>query len=159
MHVDDVCNIVREALALQDASLVIFRAKTLIEFKTEGLGAGLQHQVEDGYDTWQIGDFDGHHCHLDMATVSQVEFVAEPTSCQGGRLNYTVWFLADEDCGNPYRPEGYFSVTFNAPYELDGAPRDALIDSMFQLYEQFVDVDGVSAEPCFQEQLHRARRA
>ena len=62
MHVDDVSNIVREALALQDASLVIFRAKTLIEFKTKGLGAGLQHQVEDGYDTWQIGDFDGYHC-------------------------------------------------------------------------------------------------
>jgi hypothetical protein len=85
-----VPDILRGALAFREASLVIYRHKTLVEFKTEKLGPGLSLYEEDGHVSWQIGAFDDHHCHLDVGACTSVVFGAEPVSCQGGRLNYTV---------------------------------------------------------------------
>lgn len=140
---------VRGALALRAASLVIYRRRTLVEFKTERLGAGLSRYEEDGHTSWQIGDFDDHHCHLDIGLVTEVVFGAEPVSCQGGRLNYTVWFLTDDDAGNPYRPRAYFSVTLNRPYSADGALLQDVIAPVIALWHQFEGAPGVSAEPAF----------
>jgi hypothetical protein len=144
-----IVEIVRGALAVHEASLVIHRHRTLIELKTDKLGRGLSLYEEDGYTSWQIGEFDEHHCHLDIGACTAVSFAAEAVSCQQGRRNYTVWFLVDRDCGNPYRPTGYFSVTFNKPYTADGAPRRDLLDQMFDLYRRFAATPGVSAEPAF----------
>ncbi len=144
---------VRGALALRAASLVIYRRRTLVEFKTERLGAGLSLYEEDGHTSWQIGDFDDHHCHLDIGLVTEVVFGAEPVSCQGGRLNYTIWFLTDDDSGNPYRPRAYFSVTLNRPYAADGAPLREVIAPVFALWRTLEGRPGVSAEPGFLEAI------
>ena len=147
----EVPDILRGALSFRDASLVIFRHKLLVEFKTELLGPGLSLYEEDGYTSWQIGPFEGHHCHLDIGACTSVVFGAEPVSCQGGRLNYTVWFNVEGDGGNPYRPEAYFSVTLNKPYTAGGEVRRDLVQQVFDLYRRFADVPGVSAEPTFIE--------
>lgn len=137
------------ALAWRDGSLVIHRRGILVEFKTELLAPGLTSSREAGCRSWQVGPFEGHHCHLDLAAVRQVWFDAEPVSCQGGRLNYTVWFLAVADCGNPYRPEGLFSVTLNGPYRRDGSLRCDLVGPVYALYEAYRDHYGVSASLAF----------
>lgn len=138
-----------DAIALDDASLVIFRRGLLVEFKTAGLSPGLTASVEGEHRSWQIGPFDGHHCHLDLAAVRAVLFDAEPVSCQGGRINYTVWFLGEGDCGNPYRGDGLFSVTLNRPYAADGSPRAGVILPMFALYEKYENEAAVSASAGF----------
>ncbi len=148
-----VQDVLRGALAFRDASLVLYRHKMLVEFKTEKLGAGLSIYEEHGYKSYQIGDFDGHHCHVDVGACTSISFGAEPVSCQGGRLNYTVWFLVDEDCGNPYRPHAYFSVTLNRPYEADGTVRRDMLTQVFQLYRAFATERGVVAEPGFLEAM------
>jgi hypothetical protein len=142
---DPLClDMLRQALALRDASLVIFRDRALIEFKTERLD-GLHRHEEDGYVSWQIGAQDDHHCHLSLGIVVRVLFSAEPVSCQGGGLNYTVWFLSAGPSGNPYRRDGYFSIVLNRPYTGD-QPRLDVIDPVFDLYrrhrhEAWVDAD------------------
>lgn len=137
------------AIALKDASLVIFRRGLLVEFKTEGLAPGLTASIEGKYRSWQIGPFEGHHCHLDLAAVRSILFDAEPVSCQGGRINYTVWFLGEGDCGNPYRSNGLFSVTLNRPYAQDGSPRADVILPVFALYESHQGAAAVSASAGF----------
>jgi hypothetical protein len=146
-------DLLRGALAFRDASLVLYRHKMLVEFKTEKLGVGLSIYEEAGYVSYQIGDFDGHHCHLDVGACTSISFGAEPVGCQGGRLNYTVWFLVDEDCGNPYRKNAYFSVTLNRPYEADGSVRRDMLEQVFRLYEAFVSEPGVVAEAPFLEAM------
>lgn len=141
--------VLRGALEFRDASLVLYRHKMLVEFKTEKLGAGLSIYEEGGHVSYQIGDFDGHHCHVDVGACTSISFGAEPVSCQGGRLNYTVWFLVDGDCGNPYRPNAYFSVTLNRPYETDGSVRRDMLEQVFRLYRTFAPEPGVVAEPGF----------
>lgn len=147
-----IARIVDAALALRCASLVIYRPRTLIELKTELLQPRLVRFVEQGLASWQIGPYSGHHCHLDIDAVERVHFSAEPVSCQGGRLNYTIWFETAFDAGNPYRRHGYFSVTLNEPYAGDGSPRHDVIDPVFQLYRRFEDEACVSAEAAFAEQ-------
>lgn len=139
------------AIALRDASLVIFRRDALIEFKTEHLEPGLTVSQEGGRRSWQIGPFEGHHCHLNLAAVRGILFDAEPVPCQGGRLNYTVWFLGADDCGNPHRPDGLFSVTLNAPYDAEGVPRTAIIGAVYALHDRCCGLPRVSASPAFQE--------
>ncbi len=141
------------ALALRDASLVIFRRDLLVEFKTEALSPGLVATVEAGHRGWQVGPFDGHHCHLNLLAVRAVLFDAEPVSCQGGRINYTVWFLGAGDCGNPYRPDGLFSVTLNAPYDAAGEPRLDIIGAVVMLYRRVRHHPAVEASPGFVAQL------
>jgi len=150
-HIALAESVLAGAIALRDGSLVIFRRGLLVEFKTEGLAPGLASSVEGGHRSWQIGPFDGHHCHLDLAAVRSILFDAEPVSCQGGRINYTVWFLGDGDCGNPYRRDGLFSVTLNRPYERDGTPRLDVIAPVYALYRDHADKDGVAASPGFLE--------
>lgn len=149
----EVPDILRGALALRDASLVIFRRGLLVELKTERLNPGLSLYEEDGYVSWQIGAFDDHHCHIDIGKCTSVLFGAEPVSCQRGRLNYTVWFLVDGDCGNPYRPNAAFSVTLNKPYTDGGEERLDLIEQVFDLYRRFEGSAGVSVEPTFVEAM------
>lgn len=143
--------LLERALALRDASLVIYRERTLIEFKTEKLD-GLHRYVEQGHASWQIGAFDDHHCHLSLGAVSQVLFSAEPVSCQGGGINYTVWFLTTGPCGNPFRRNGYFSVVLNRPYR-GNAPRLEVIQPVFDLYREFQDEAWVTADTSFLEIL------
>lgn len=138
-----------DAIALKDASLVIFRRGLLVEFKTEGLSPGLASSVEGGHRSWQIGPFEGHHCHLDLAAVREIEFHAEPVSCQGGRINYTVWFLSGGDCGNPFRPDGLFSVTLNRPYADDGSPRSEVIAPMYALFDAYASTPSIRATDGF----------
>lgn len=145
--------LVRGALALPDASLVIYRARTLIEFRTDRLTEGLTLYREGKHASWQIGAFDDHHCHLDVGAVGEVVFGAEPVSCQRGRINYTVWFLVDDDCGNPYRPRAYFSVTLNRPYDEAGVPRREVVAPMLALGARFEGRQGVSLEPTFSEAM------
>lgn len=140
------------ALAFRGASLVIYRRRTLVELKTERLTSRVTRYVEDGHASWQIGAFDDHHCHLDLDAITAVVFGAEPVSCQGGRLNYTVWFEESGDAGNPYRPAASCSVTLNAPYEPDGTPRLELIRPFFELFDRSRELAGVSAEKTFEEQ-------
>jgi len=137
------------ALTLQEASLVVYRSSVLVEFKTTLLQPGLVVTRERGRRTWQIGAFEGHHCHLNLALVTEVWFDAEPVSCQAGRLNYTVWFLSANDCGNPYRPKGMFSVTLNGPYREDGSPRLELIGAVYALYDSESHAAGISASEAF----------
>lgn len=145
MDIAYVESVLKGAIALKDASLVIFRRGLLVEFKTEALSPGLSASVENGHRSWQIGPFEGHHCHLDLAAVGEIEFHAEPVSCQGGRINYTVWFLSDVDCGNPFRPNGLFSVTLNRPYTRDGVSRLDVIAPMYNLYEAYSTVPSIRA--------------
>lgn len=142
-------SVLSRAIALKDASLVIFRRGLLVEFKTEGLAPGLTSSVEGRYRSWQLGPFEGHHCHLDLAGVRSILFDAEPVSCQGGRINYTVWFLGEDDCGNPHRSNGLFSVTLNRPYEKNGEPRIDVIAPVFELYERYEHEAAVSASAGF----------
>jgi hypothetical protein len=137
------------ALALKEASLVVFRRGVLVEFKTEMLVPSLTRTDEGRYRGWQLGPFEGHHCHLDLASIVRVWFDAEPVSCQGGRLNYTVWFLTAGDCGNPYRPEGLFAITLNAPYTAEGFARTDVILPVYQLHALHDGRAAVSASDAF----------
>jgi len=139
--------VLQQALLLRDASLVIFRDRALIEFKTDRLG-GLHRYEEQGHVSWQIGALDDHHCHLSLGAVVGVLFTAEPVSCQGGGLNYTVWFLSAGSSGNPYRRDGYFSVVLNRPYTGDAARRE-VIDPVLALYRQFQHERWVQADRAF----------
>jgi hypothetical protein len=139
--------VLQQALLLRDASLVIFRDRALIEFKTDRLG-GLHRYEEQGHVSWQIGALDDHHCHLSLGAVVGVLFTAEPVSCQGGGLNYTVWFLSAGSSGNPYRRDGYFSVVLNRPYTGDAARRE-VIDPVQALYRQFQHERWVQADRTF----------
>ena len=151
---DPVCvPLLEKALQLPDASLVIFRERTLVEFKTEMLD-GVHRYVEHGHVSWQIGGFNDHHCHLSLGAVTRVLFSAEPVSCQGGGINYTAWFLTPGACGNPYRRDGYFSVVLNRPYE-GNAPRLEVIGPMLDLYREFCDAPWVAADATFLEILDR----
>jgi hypothetical protein len=141
--------LLEKALALSDASLVIYRPGVLVEFKTEMLGPGLASTRDGPHRGWQVGPLAGHHCHLDLASIDRVWFDAELVSCQGGRLNYTIWFLTTGDCGNPWRPDGLFSVTLNAPYGSDGTPRSSLIESVYALYDLHAHVHHLSASDTF----------
>jgi hypothetical protein len=150
-----VQRVLGDALSLKDASLVVFRRGVLVEFKTEQLEPGLVPTLEGRHRGWQVGPFEGHHCHLDLASVESVRFDAEPVSCQGGRLNYTVWFLADDDCGNPYRPEGLFSVTLNAPYAADGSTRMDIVAPLLSLHDRHASEPIVSASDAFVQARRR----
>ena len=142
--------VLRDALSLRDASLVMYRRGVLIEFKTEQLDPGLAITFEGRYRSWQVGPFEGHHCHLDLASIISVYFDAEPVSCQRGRLNYTIWFRCEGDCGNPYRPDGLFSVTLNSPYAADGTPRCDLIRAVYAIYDRHGDEQGVLSSDSFE---------
>lgn len=143
--------LLEKALALRDASLVIYRERTLIEFKTEKLD-GLHRYVEHGHVSWQIGAFDDHHCHLSLGGVNRVLFSAEPVSCQGGGINYTIWFLTPGPCGNPFRHDGYFSVVLNRPYQ-GNEPRLEVIQPVLDLYRDFQGEPWVTADARFLEIL------
>ena len=148
--------IVDEALRLPDASLVIHRHRTLVEFKTELLTETLSCWQHGKMKSWQIGPFEGHHCHLDIDAVARVCFSAEASPCQGGRPNYTVWFETDDDAGNPHRPHGYFSVTLNAPYRPDGSRRDEIVAAVQSLYRRWADAAEVIADAAFLAALEDA---
>ncbi|MCG7877955.1 MAG: hypothetical protein JAY75_12600 [Candidatus Thiodiazotropha taylori] len=151
-----VAEIMRETLKLRDASLVICRPKLIIEFKTEDLGRGLQYFTHDGHETWQIGEFRGHHCHVNLDSIEQVVFEAAPVTCQGGRLNYTVWFMVGWECENPFRKGGYLSVTLNSPYTKAGDPRHEVIDPVIDLYRHYQDHQQVHAEEGFLQAMTQA---
>jgi len=136
-----------DAIALHDASLVIFRDRTLVEFKTDDL-AGVFEFTEGEHTSWQIGAFDAHHCHLALSAVTSVEFSAESVPCQGNRLNYTIWFLVAGGCGNPFRSDGYFSITLNRPYE-GQRPRWDVIRPVTELYRKYRDQKWVRADDGF----------
>ena len=144
--------LLREALALRDASLVIFRDRTLIEFKTERLD-GIHRYEEAGHISWQIGDQHDHHCHLSLSAITKVLFSAEPVSCQGGGLNYTVWFLTSGLCGNPYRRDGYFSIVLNRPYS-GRQPRTEVIEPVLELFRHFQHENWVEADETFIRVVH-----
>ena len=146
---DPVAAALHAALALPDASFVIHRHGLLVEFKTDRLGERLSLYAEGGHRSWQIGAFEDHHCHPDLSAVRRVLFDAEPVPCQGGRLNYTVWFLGAGDCGNPHRHDGLFSVTLNRPYHTDGRPRAHVIGAMFALYDRIGGWPLVEASSAF----------
>lgn len=139
--------LLEDAIALRDASLVIFRDRTLVEFKTDDL-AGVFEYTEGEHTSWQIGEADAHHCHLALSAVTNVEFSAESVPCQGNRLNYTIWFIVAGGCGNPFRSNGYFSVTLNRPYEGD-RPRWTVIRPVAELYEKYRAYEWVRADDGF----------
>ncbi|MBW8758977.1 MAG: hypothetical protein JF586_15305 [Burkholderiales bacterium] len=146
-----------EALELKDASLVIFRERTLVEFKTDYLD-GVHRYEKHGHVSWQLGAYHHHHCHLALDAVIRVEFSAEPVPCQGGGLNYTIWFLTDTASGNPYRSDGYFSITLNRPYLQNAkgaAPRLAVIQPVLDLYRRHQDQPWVSADLLFNDVLRK----
>ncbi|MEN0067806.1 MAG: hypothetical protein AAGA48_37100 [Myxococcota bacterium] len=148
--------LLEDAIALHDASLVIFRQRTLVEFKTDNL-AGLFEYTEGEHRSWQIGAADAHHCHLALSAVTSVEFSAEIVPCQGNRLNYTIWFLVAGGSGNPFRSDGYFSVVLNCPYDGD-RPRWDVIQPVFDLYETYSGHEWVRADERFQQALVEFRR-
>jgi hypothetical protein len=139
--------LLRDALELKDAALVFFRDRMLVEFQTEKL-KGMQRYEEAGHVSWQLGDQRDHHCHVSLDSVAGVLFSAEPVSCQGGGLNYTVWFLTGDSCGNPYRRNGYFSITLNRPYT-GSEPRLEVIEPIFRLYERYKHLPVVQADETF----------
>jgi hypothetical protein len=151
-----VARLLREALALRDASLVIYRRGVLVEFKTDLLLEKLSVWNEEGHRSWQIGAFDDHHCHLALDAINEVHLDAEPVSCQGGRINYTIGFLCDHDCGNPYRPRGLFSVTLNRPYEADGTLRKDILAPLVSLAERAHHCSVVTASREFEEAIEAA---
>lgn len=151
--VETVARLLRRALAVSDASLVVHRRGVLVEFKTDLLLEDLSTWEEDGYRSWQVGAFDDHHCHLALDAIVEVHLDAEPVSCQGGRINFTVWFLCEHDCGNPYRPRGLFSVTLNRPYEADGSPRREILAQLAGLYEDERHCPILTASPGFTDAL------
>ncbi len=140
-------SLVEEAIAIPEASLVIYRDRTLVEFKTDHLG-GLFEYREGDHISWQFGRFEGHHCHLSLNAVTGIEFSAEPVSCQKGRLNYTIWFLIAGGCGNPFRSDGYFSVTLNRPYKGDH-PRWEVICPLVNIYAKYRHQEWVRADNGF----------
>lgn len=153
-ELEPVClPLLEEALRLPEASLVIYRDRTLVEFKTDYLD-GVHRYEEDGHVSWQIGGFHDHHCHLSLGAVTRVLFSAEAVGCQGGRLNYTVWFLTPGPSGNPYRRDGYFSIVLNRPYE-DGQARLSAIEPVFALYRAFQGLSWVEADARFLEALEQ----
>lgn len=139
--------LLREALALRNASLLIFRDRALIEFGTERLD-GVSRYEEGGHVSWQIGGQHGHHCHLSLGVVTRVFFSAEAVSCHGGGLNYTVWFLSAGPCGNPYRRDGYFSIVLNRPYS-GNEPRLDVNEPVLALFRRFRHEVGVEADETF----------
>ncbi|MBI5334279.1 MAG: hypothetical protein HZB72_06770 [Burkholderiales bacterium] len=153
---DPLClPLLRQALTLADASLVIFRERSLVEFKTDHLD-GVHRLEENGHVSWQLGAFQHHHCHLALEAVTRVVFSAEPVPCQGGGLNYTVWFQTAWPAGNPHRPHGYFSVTLNRPYlgNVSGAaPRLEVIKPVLDLYRRYAQEPWVEIDDAFQRVL------
>jgi hypothetical protein len=142
-----VATLLGHTLELRDASLVIYRELTLVEFKTEDL-IGV-HRIDDqGRVSWQIGALDSHHCHLALDLVTQVQFSAQPAPCQGGALNYSIWFVVPSFAGNPHRTSGYFSVVLNRPYVGD-SPRHEVIGPLFALYLKFAKQPWVTADEPF----------
>ncbi|MEM6673173.1 MAG: hypothetical protein AAF726_10025 [Planctomycetota bacterium] len=139
--------LLEDAIALRGASLVIFRDRTLVEFKTDDLG-GVYESKECDHTSWQIGETDAHHCHLNLSAVTGVEFSAEFVPCQGNRINYTIWFLVPGGCGNPFRSDGYFSFTLNQPYK-GREPRWDVIMPVIELYETYREHDWVRADGGF----------
>lgn len=139
--------LLEQALKLREASLVIYRDRTLVEFKTDKLDAVHRYE-ERGHVSWQIGAHHDHHCHLSLVAVESVLFSAEPVPCQGGGLNYTIWFLASGSAGNPWRRDGYFSVTLNSPY-LGERPRAEVIQPVLDLYRRFGREPWVRADDTF----------
>jgi len=137
------------ALQLPDASLVIHRHGALVEFKTDKLAERLSRWEEEGYVSWQVNGFEDHHCHVDLASIDTVLFDAAAASCQGGRLNFTVWFLAKDGVGNPYKPNGAFSVTLNRPYDSAGDVRRDIVSPVFDLFDRFKGETFVEATPEF----------
>jgi hypothetical protein len=152
-RIDVVARLLREALSLTDASLVIHRGGVLVEFKTDLLPKELSVWAEGRHRSWQIGEFDGHHCHLNLESIGEVHFDAEPVPCQGGRINYTVWFLCEHDGGNTHRPRGLFSVTLNRPYKADGTPRRRIIGQVAALFERERHCPMVTASRAFTEAI------
>ena len=145
--------LLREALALRDASLVICHERTLVEFQTEKLD-GIHRYEEQGHVSWQIGGLRDHHCHLALGAVSRVLFSAEPVSCQGGGLNYTIWFLTAGPSGNPWRRDGYFSVVLNRPYTGDAA-RPEVIRPVLDMYGRHRQEPWVQADIQFMKVLEQ----
>lgn len=143
--------LLRDALALRDASLVIYRDRTLVEFQTEKID-GVHRYEEQGHVSWQIGGLRDHHCHLALGSVIGALFSAEPVSCQGGGLNYTVWFLTSGPIGNPWRRDGYFSVVLNRPYK-GSVPRLEVIEPVLDLYRKYRDAPWVQADAEFMRVL------
>jgi hypothetical protein len=143
--------VLEDAIALHDASLVIFRERTLVEFKTDDL-AGVFEFKEGDHTSWQVGAIDAHHCHLALNAVTGVEFSAEVVPCQGNRPNYTIWFLVAGGCGNPFRSDGYFSVTLNRPYE-GSRPRWSVIRPVAEIYEKYRGHAWVRADQGFIDAL------
>jgi hypothetical protein len=82
-----------------------------------------------------------------------VLFSAEPVSCQGGGLNYTIWFLSAGPSGNPYRRDGYFSIVLNRPYTGNAARRE-VIDPVLALYRRFLHEPWVQADETFLQVLN-----
>lgn len=149
--------LLQSALQLRAASLVLYREHLLVEFQTEQLSGVFRHE-EAGHVSWQIGAFSAHHCHLALGNVRRVLFSAEPVSCQGYRLNYTVWFLTDGPCGNPWRRDGYFSVVLNHPYDAHGPLLDH-IEPVFALYRAHAHLPWVSADAGFLQSMHEGPNA
>ncbi len=143
--------ILKEALGLADASLVVYRDRTLVEFKTELLD-DVHRYEEQGHVSWQIGASDDHHCHLALGAVTRILFSAEAVTCQGGALNYTIWFLTDGPSGNPWRRDGYFSVTLNRPYRGRLARRD-IVQPLLDVYRRHAGHAAVSADDIFRRVL------
>lgn len=148
-----VLNLLGDALRLPDAALVVFRDRLLLELQTEQLD-GVHRYVEDGHVSWQVGATRDHHCHLALTAVTHVEFAAEPTPCQGGRPNYTLWFLVPGQCGNPHRADGYFSIVLNHPYR-GGHERYEVIEPMLDLYRRYASESWVSANPAFAQRVRQ----
>ena len=149
--------VLQATLSLPDASFVIFRHGILAEFRTDQLRTGLCLYTHGAHRGWQVGASNEHHFHPDLAGVRQVLFDAEPVPCQGGRLNYTVWFIGVGDCGNPHRPDGLFSVTLNRPYDATGQPRADILDAVYALYERIRPWPLVGASAPFLASYRRAR--
>lgn len=145
--------LLRDALALRDASLVIYRECTLVEFQTEKID-GIHRYTEQGHVSWQIGGLRDHHCHLALGAVAGALFSAEPVSCQGDGLNYTVWFLTSGPSGNPWRRDGYFSVVLNRPYA-GSAPRLEVIEPVLDLYRRYRNTSWVHADAGFMRVLEQ----
>ena len=157
--------LLKQALDLPEASLVILRERTLVELQTGQL-EGVFKFVEKGSVSWQIGGYKQSHCHLDLYAITGVQFAAEPTPCQGGRLNFTIWFLTGDRCGNPYKWDGYFSVVLNQPYDGQGAPRAKVIEPMLALFRSHLGEAWISTDKRFQkvadgglDSLHRLNQA
>ena len=145
-----VLELMAQALELPDASLVIYRERTLVEFKTSELD-GIHRYEEAGHVSWQIGGQTSSHCHLDLGSIDRVEFSAQRVSCQKGRLNYTVWFLISGGrVGNPFRRDGYFSIVFNNPYRNGQLNWDCL-KAFSELYQRYSHLKTVSADEGWQK--------